>query len=324
MKKKNGKKLNILVTGVGGPAGVNITKLLMKHRLKFKVFAVDINSHSAGQFFSHQFFIGEKVKDEAKYLKWTKDFILKNKIDIVIPTVAEELVLMESLKKLIPKKVKILVSPHETLELCDEKDRLYSWMDLYYPEYMGRWTRLTEYPNFPGEEYFIKPVKGRGSRGCRLVSKEELLFLVTKKSEEVKDFIAMEVLPGREWTVDAYVNHDGTFAYVIPRLRLGLSGGISQIGSTDYNEEVIQTAKDIFTGMKCFGPVFVQLKEDINGVPKLVEVNPRASGGLTITALSGGDCIKAMIADLVNRKSLHDMKWKEITVTRYFEERIIK
>jgi hypothetical protein len=88
MKKKSKSKVNVLVTGVGGPAGINCLKLLQKYKKYFNLFGVDINSHSAGQFFSHQFFIGEKVRDEKKYLEWTKKFIIDNKIDLVIPTVA--------------------------------------------------------------------------------------------------------------------------------------------------------------------------------------------------------------------------------------------
>lgn len=319
-----------MVTGVGGPAGINICKLLMKEKKYFNIFGVDISSHSAGQFLSHQFFICERVADVEKYLKWTRDFIQKNKINIVIPTVAEELVLLEKIKPSpgFAGGVKIIASQHEVLSLCDKKDWLYSWMDKNFPQYMGKWCRLNKKPTWKSKTYFIKPITGRGSRGCRLVTKSELDNLLkkgnTKKTENMKDFIAMEVLPGKEWTVDAYVNSDGSFAYIVPRLRLGLSGGISQVGRTDNRKDVIQTAKDIFSKMKCLGPVFVQLKEDINGRPKMVEINPRASGGLTITALSGADAAKCIVADEIKHKPIKDMKWKEVTVTRYFEERIIK
>jgi carbamoyl-phosphate synthase large subunit len=323
MKKKSKSKVNVLVTGVGGPAGINCLKLLQKYKKYFNLFGVDINSHSAGQFFSHQFFIGEKVRDEKKYLEWTKKFIIENKIDLVIPTVAEELVLMEKLKNSIPENVQILVSENKVLELCDEKDRLYSWMDKNFPSYMGKWVRLKKIPIFKYKNYFIKPVKGRGSRGCRLVTKNELKELLKVNKKEMKDFIAMEVLPGREWTVDTYVNADGSFAYITPRLRLGLSGGISQLGKTDRNEQVIKQTKEVFEKLKVRGPVFIQWKEDAHGKPKMVEINPRMSGGLTISALAGASAGEAIFAEYCKKKPLRDVKWKEVTVTRYFEEKIV-
>lgn len=341
LNKKINKKINILVTGVGGPAGINICKLLQKYKKYFNIFGVDINLHSAGQFFSHQYFIGERVADEKKYLAWTKNFIFENKIQIVIPTVAEELVLMHKLSPVRyggkKDNFKIIVSSKEVLELCDEKDKLYKWMTENLKEYMGLWHRLNikKIPMsgtfWKQKEFFIKPVKGRGSRGCRMVSKQELKYLLKNNSKEMQDFIAMEVLPGREWTVDAYVNDDGSFAYVVPRLRLGLSGGISSLGKTDNNKQVIETATKIFQELqkigKLYGPVFVQLKEGKNKngilIPKMVEVNPRASGGLTITALSGANFADCLFSEIIDNKPCTNIKFKEVLVTRYFEEKVV-
>lgn len=338
MPKKINKK-NVLLTGVGGPAGVNMCKLLMKEKKYFNIFGIDINSHSAGQFFSHQFFICERVSDEKKYLDFMSNFIKENKIDIVVPTVAEELILMEKLQKKILPEVEIVVSSNGILELCDHKDRLYTWMTKNFGEFMGKWQRLNKKPNWKSGSYFIKPIKGRGSRGCRLVTSKELDFLMKHQKSEMKDFIAMEVLPGREWTVDAYVNKDGSFAYIIPRLRLGLSGGISQIGKTDKNLQVIDQTKKVFEklqgdkklGGKILGPVFIQWKESFEidkktkeKIIKMVEINPRASGGLTITAKSGGDAALCMKKDLIDFKPVKNASFKEIVVTRYFEEKVIK
>jgi hypothetical protein len=56
----------------------------------------------------------------------------------------------------------------------------------------------------------------------------------------------------------------------------------------------------------------------------MVEINPRASGGLTITALSGADTGEFLKKEIVDDKSVTQTNWKEITVTRYFEEKIVK
>jgi carbamoyl-phosphate synthase large subunit len=318
-------KKNILVTGVGGPAGINAAKLLKEFEKDFFVFGCDINKYSAGQFFVNKFEICERVTDEEKYLKWMKEYIIKNNIDILLPTVAEELVLMEKLKKILDverKEINIIVSKHFALELCDQKDKLYNWMDKNFPNYMGKWQKIAANKTigFESENYFIKPVKGRGSRGCRLVSKNELDFIKTNLSEEI---VAMEVLPGREWTVDAYVNTDGSFAYIVPRLRLGLSGGISSVGKTDRNETVIKQTREVLEKLGCRGPVFIQWKEDVNNLPKMVEVNPRMSGGLTITALSGANPIKCLKSEILDNVNCTNVKWKEVVVTRYFEEKIV-
>jgi carbamoyl-phosphate synthase large subunit len=316
-------KQKILLTGIGGPAGINAAKLFEKYKDFFYVIGCDINPHSAGQFFVDKFVICERVSDEEKYLNWIRDFVIENKINVVIPTVAEELILINKVKDYSGcENINIIVSTQEVLNLCDHKNKLYEWMSNFFPLYMEKWFFVDNKANlsFDADDYFIKPIKGRGSRGCRIVSKKELIFLKDNSREQI---VAMEILPGKEWTVDAYVNRDGSFAYIVPRLRLGLSGGISSIGKTDKNEKVIRQTKEVLEKMNCYGPVFVQWKEDVYGEPKMVEINPRLSGGVTITALAGADPIQCLKSELIDEKQLHDVNWKEITVSRYFEEKIV-
>ena len=194
---------------------------------------------------------------------------------------------------------------------------------------MGKWVRLDGKEKiWKAENYFIKPVKGRGSRGCRAVTSTELKFLQKNNANEMKNFIAMEILPGREWTVDCYINSDGSFAYIVPRLRLGLSGGITSLGKTDNNLQVIKQTKEVFEKLNkvgnIYGPVFIQWKEDSKGNVKMVEINPRASGGLTITALAGANPVLCLKNEIFVHKLSNNIKWKEITVTRYFEEKVVK
>jgi carbamoyl-phosphate synthase large subunit len=320
MKQAKNKKIKILVNGAGGPAGINICRLLRSKDGSFEIFACDMNAYSAGRKFADHFHLVPSA-DEKIALKWFAKHIKDNKITHFIPTVAETMREMDALQALV-KDTDIIVSTSETVELCHFKDRLYSWMDKNFPEYMGKWQKLDKKLTFKESEYIIKPIVGRGSKGVRKVSKKELEFLLGNNKSTLKDYVAMEVLPGREWTVDAYVNKDGSFAYVIPRLRLALAGGISSTGKTDKNEQVIKQTKEVLTKLGCRGPVFIQWKEDKKGKPKMVEINPRASGGLMITALSGGNAADALLSE-ISGKPMKEKNWKEVTVVRYLEEHLI-
>ncbi|MDB5187741.1 MAG: carbamoyl phosphate synthase-like protein [Candidatus Kaiserbacteria bacterium] len=319
MPSKN-KKYNILVTGVGGPAGINAVRLLQKYKKDFEVFGVDINPLSVGKKFSKHFDVCESVSSRQEYIKWMSSYITKNKIDIVLPTVAEELVLIEDVEnKIKNEEVLFVVSNKRSLLLCDKKNELYDWMTSQFPDYIGPHQVLNKKLEWKAEEYFIKPITGRGSRGCRLVSRVELLWMM--KNIDTTKTIAMEVLPGKEWTVDAYIRADGTFAYVVPRVRVSLSGGISLVGKTEKREDIIEMTKQVLSKLDCFGPVFIQWKENQYGIPKMVEINPRLSGGVTITALAGANPIKVLLDELGAKKT--SVQWKELTVSRYFEDTII-
>ena len=75
-----------------------------------------------------------------------------------------------------------------------------------------------------------------------------------------------------------------------------------------------------FLGLK--GPVCIQLKEDENGVPKFIEVNPRFGGGTYFTTLAGVNFVEIIIRILENKEILITEP-KPIKVIRHFEEIVI-
>ena len=64
--------------------------------------------------------------------------------------------------------------------------------------------------------------------------------------------------------------------------------------------------------LKFIGPINIQFKLDSQGIPKLVEINPRLSGGFPITAASGINTLellyKLIKGERINPDSL---VWKE-------------
>ena len=70
------------------------------------------------------------------------------------------------------------------------------------------------------------------------------------------------------------------------------------------------------------GPVCIQMKEDINGTPKFVEINPRVGGGTYFATLAGVNFMK-IILDMMNNDDIYIEEPKEITVLRYYEEVVI-
>ena len=71
--------------------------------------------------------------------------------------------------------------------------------------------------------------------------------------------------------------------------------------------------------MKLKGPVCIQLKEDIKGNPKFIEVNPRLGGGTYFSTLAGINFLDLMLK-IKNNIKYKVPKIKEITVLRYYNE----
>ena len=96
-------------------------------------------------------------------------------------------------------------------------------------------------------------------------------------------------------------------------LRIGLAGGISIKGRTVKEKEVIKRTEKLVEHLPVRGPIFVQWKADKKGIPKLVEMNPRLSGGTLITVAAGGNPIRAIL-DEVRGKTTPVIDWPEVTV----------
>jgi carbamoyl-phosphate synthase large subunit len=309
-------KHRVLVTGAGGPAGTSACRLLS--RLGVRVFATDIDPLAAGRFFCEAFEVMAPCWDPIGYQQSLRRLIAQWAVDTVLPTVAEELTIVRDATKGLHATV--IVSPQETLDRCHDKRALYTWMTQQFPEFMARWQTLDQAPFWASETYFLKPAIGRGGHGCRILREEERARLQT--SPRASEHILMDILSGTEWTVDAYVTRSGAIRFIVPRERIQLSGGISLKGRTVRAEPVRAATEAVLSCLVCRGPVCLQWKADASGAFKLVEINPRLSGAVMITAAAGADPMKCLMEELHGRDS-GPVDWKEVTVIRYFDEKIL-
>ena len=103
----------------------------------------------------------------------------------------------------------------------------------------------------------------------------------------------MEYLPGEEYTVD--ILRTNTNITVIPRKRDLIRSGITFNGTLEHNEKIIEFSIQLSKKIDlyyCFG---FQFKLDVNGIPKILECNPRIQGTMVLSTLSGANIIYSSI-----------------------------
>lgn len=129
---------------------------------------------------------------------------------------------------------------------------------------------------------FIKPNIGQGSVGtCKILTPDEL------KRVDFSTNICMEFLPGEEYTVDCFTNADGELIFAKGRGRKRIKNGISVNAVFVDNPIFSEYAKAINNSIKQKGGWFFQLKKDVNGDLKLLEVASRIAGASAITRCLG-------------------------------------
>ena len=128
----------------------------------------------------------------------------EKKIDVIFPThdtVAE--FFAENADKI---NAKIICADKETAEICRDKGKTFDLFKGYdfCPEMYDDLNKLP---------VFIKPKKGQGAVGAKLIKDETDI----PNNIDLKDFVICEYLSGEEYTVDCLTDKNGKLQAVMPR-----------------------------------------------------------------------------------------------------------
>ena len=131
---------------------------------------------------------------------------------------------------------------------------------------------------------FLKPDRGQGSqRTDRANDLEELMFLLGRDA----DRIILEFLPGAEFTVDCFSDREHGLLYAAGRVRRRMRQGIAMDSAFVDDVRFADYASRINTELKFHGAWFFQVKEDSQGVLKLMELAPRIAGTSALSRAHG-------------------------------------
>ncbi|MCS6862928.1 MAG: ATP-grasp domain-containing protein, partial [Abditibacteriales bacterium] len=129
---------------------------------------------------------------------------------------------------------------------------------------------------------YAKPDCGSGSREAMMINTDEELHLARKRGLLISEF-----LPGDEFTVDCLNDLNGRLLFSNVRVRGHIGRGIA-LGTRDvFYPEISDNVRRIAQEVRIEGPWFAQFKISRDGQPKLMEVNARVAGSMSLTRLCG-------------------------------------
>lgn len=214
------------------------------------------------------------------FLDYFVEFIKNKDIKFVIPTDETAAMYLKEHEAEIPAV--IVCSPYETTKLCRYKSLTYQTLngEGYIPcTYDAKSVEsIREYP------IFIKPDSSQGSKGAKVINSYNELRLV----DNLQDYVICEYLPGEEYTVDCFTNKDGKLLFCNPRVRTRLMNGITARGNNiELTEEFQEVMNSLNSKIEFRGYWFAQLKRDVNGNLKLLEICTRFAGSFAISKGKG-------------------------------------
>jgi carbamoyl-phosphate synthase large subunit len=273
--------------------------------------------------------------EESAYLPRLTEIVQSEGVDVIVPQTTREVEVLSNQKNrfsdlgvgVVASEADAVTTANDKFLILEECRRL----GMPTPEYLlcnskGALTTALEKLGYPERSVVVKPRRSSGMRGLRVltedsISVEQLLlekpsglrmrrddFLAIFPQDSIPEFLATEFLPGEEYTVDLFRNESGCLT--VPRRRRAVRSGISFDTRVDMREDIISMAASLAESIKlryCFG---FQYKLDAEGIPKILEGNPRVQGTMVTVWFAGFNMIYAAIREAMGEPV--DLKGVEI------------
>lgn len=232
--------MKILLTGAGGAAAVSVWKSLGQEH---EIYMADMDPCAAGLYLvpgDRRFIV--PGGDSPEFLTTLLRVCVQNKIELLIPTVDVELLLVSKHRnEFNAKGVTVALSSSESLEMCRDKYKLLDFCkDTGLTPSFALLTGNTSLAQFH-YPCFAKPRLGAGSRGAMVINDAQELDSLPKDNS----YLIQELLPGEEYSVDVYIDSRGIPLAAVPRLRMKIDSGIAVASQTKIDPELERMALKI-------------------------------------------------------------------------------
>lgn len=314
---------NILITSAG--QRVKLTQIFMESvqtlKLDSKVFTADLNPRLAPAcYISDKTFSVCRCTD-ASYIDQLYELCIKNKINIIIPTIDTELKILSENKDTFQKDgIFIIVPDSYFISICRDKRKTYKYMesiDIPMPKLID-----LNNPHFP---MFAKPYDGSLSTNIHVIqSGEDLTTEILNDPKLIfMDYIDKEEF--KEFTVDMYYGRDNKVKEIVPRERLKIRAGEINKGITRKNY-IVNFLKERMgmipgvVGCLCLQLFYRESDNQIYGI----EINPRFGGGYPLTYHAKANYPEYILREfLLNEKIEYTDAWIDNTLMLRYDQEII-
>ncbi len=251
-------------------------------------------------------------------------------VDVVVPTVDTELLPLARVRDDFTRSgVRLLLASEETLAVCADKLRL-----VRHCAAAGIPVPATadvdgsfKPDEWAGPPRVVKPRAGSGSRGVRLLREPDEL----RRLPRYAGLMLQEYLPGAEYSIDVLSDGDGAVRAVVPRERMKTDSGVSVAGRTLHDPELEQFGRLAAETIGLTWVANVQCRRDVNGQPRLLEINPRFPGTMPLTVAAGVDMpvlaldglLTGEVSGLPPGRPADALPFEDVAMVRHWEDVVV-
>ncbi len=271
-----------------------------------------------------------------EYIEHCLRFCKEHQVDVFVPRRLMVLI-SENRARFEELGVKLMLDDFQTISFLNDKAATYDFFrkceGLHIPDYYivntaAQFQEAYEKLKAKYERVCLKFVKDEGGMSFRKIVDKvdsfkalrmypgndiafDTLMSTLGSVEQFDDLMVMPYLPGNEISVDCLSTEDGLIA--IPRIK-----GSARHEHVEYPREILDMVWIIMEKIKLEYPCNIQFKIK-DGVPYLLEINTRMSGGLQMGCLAAGVNIPNIALNKVLGKRVEWSLDKEEKVVSYIE-----
>jgi len=243
------------------------------------------------------------------------NFCLENNINTIISVFDIDLLVLSKAKEKIEKNgIRLLLSGEDIVSICNDKWKTYLFLKENNIKTPTTYKNYTDVVKALGNNEIsfpivIKPRWGMASMGIYMVEdKEELSFFYKKSLKDInssylrfessftseESVLFQEKLIGQEYGLDVMNDMDGNYICVLPKSKILMRAGETDLGQTVSPSKFEKTAQmiseklkhEVILSVDCF---------DIDGEIYVIEMNCRISGHYPLSHLAGTNLPKQIV-----------------------------
>lgn len=239
---------------------------------------------------------------------------------LVVPTIDPELPFYaQHRERFAAVGTTVMISSVETVRICNDKQATHEFLISNGLPTVRQSTAEAVLAGQTGWPFpmFVKPRGGSASIGARVVKNADELRVATSSGS----YIAQEIAPGNEYTVDLYVDRSGKCRCAVPRLRIETRAGEVSKGQACRIPAVEQLAARVAESLPgAWGVINTQIFFDpATSIANVIEINPRFGGGYPLTHRAGAHMARWVIEEITGKQltAANDLWEDGLTMLRY-------
>ena len=315
-----------LITAIGSFSADAVIKSLKAHGLR--VLGCDIfpKEWVVDAYSVDMFFQVPRGTEGDTYIDALKEICTREGVNYILPlTDAEIDTLNQNREWFRDNGIQLCFSPKETIDVCRDKYRTYQClkqMDLGVHVIPTAFAADYTEELFPGYPVICKPFNGRSSQGVRrLFSRKELMAFLSEI--DLHEYIIQPLIKGSIVTVDVVRNPDSGKVVCVPRKELlrTLSGAGTSV-HVFHDDALLSECAKIAKRLGICGCVNYEFVQAVDGTYHFLECNPRFSGGIEFSCMTGYDFIWAHLNCFSGQDIAAHYPYQDCYIARKYEETI--